>query len=76
MSGPRGDQPSPPSPSQPRQYFRAITAVPLSDPACAIWKQTRWQERCARGRLVCVDDMSEADPWRCLLNNSGDGESS
>jgi hypothetical protein len=51
-------------------------AFPLSDPAGAIWKQTRWQERRARGRLVCVDDMSEADPWRGLLNNSGDGESS
>jgi hypothetical protein len=74
MSVPHGDQPS--SPSRLHRHFKEVTDVPTHGPAGAVLKQTRRQERCAGGRLVCVDQMAEANPWRGLLNNSGDGEAS
>jgi hypothetical protein len=73
LSGPNGDRPSLPSPSQLRRYLREITA---SSSEGTIGKQAAWQERHAERRLVRVDDQAEGDPWRDLLNNSGHGDSS
>ncbi len=74
MSGPYGDVPSVPLPSQMRQRYQEIMAADAGDPACVICKQSRCQERrytCER--LVCADYVPEVDPWRGLLNNSGGG---